>query len=87
MSRVERFSVDSVPGGCGDADAPCMSPDVDGEYVTHEDYEDLKKILAMGVEVVEDFLPNVAQCALQDYGRLNQFMIDSEAALKEGETS
>ena len=29
----------------------------------------------MGYEVVKDFLPNVAHCALQDYGRLNEFMI------------
>ena len=41
------------------------------------DYSDLAR---QGYEVVLDFLPNVANCALQDYGRLNDFMI---AAAKE----
>ncbi len=41
------------------------------------DYADLAKT---GYEVVLDFMPNVANCALQDYGRLNDFMI---AAAKE----
>lgn len=37
--------------------------------------DDMRQLLKMGLEVVEDFLPNVGQCALQDYGRLNDFMI------------
>jgi hypothetical protein len=37
--------------------------------------EEMREIAKMGYEVVLDFLPNVAQCALQDYGRLNDFMI------------
>jgi hypothetical protein len=36
---------------------------------------DERSLSKMGYEVVQDFLPNVAQCALQDYGRLNDFMI------------
>ncbi len=39
--------------------------------------DDMKKLLKMGLEVVEDFLPNVGNCALQDYGRLNEFMIQA----------
>lgn len=34
-----------------------------------------RELAKMGYEVVKDFLPNVAHCALQDYGRLNDFMI------------
>lgn len=35
----------------------------------------LKQLVRMGVEVVEDFLPNIGVCALQNYGRLNEFLI------------
>ncbi|KPL28076.1 MAG: hypothetical protein AMJ72_05390 [Acidithiobacillales bacterium SM1_46] len=38
---------------------------------------DYKALAHTGYQVVCDFLPNVGQCALQDYGRLNQFMIDA----------
>jgi len=38
-------------------------------------FDDLSTMGKMGYEVVQDFLPNVGQCALQDYGRLNDFMI------------
>ena len=37
--------------------------------------DDIRSMGKMGYEVVKDFLPNVGQCALQDYGRLNDFMI------------
>lgn len=32
--------------------------------------------------VIEDFLPNVGHCALQDYGRLNDVLIDSAKVLR-----
>jgi hypothetical protein len=35
---------------------------------------ELRELLKMGNEVVEDFMPNVGQCVLQDYGRLNDFL-------------
>jgi len=38
----------------------------------------LKEMVAKGKRVVEDFLPNIANCALQNYGELNEFMIESE---------
>lgn len=38
---------------------------------------DFEALARTGYEIVQDFLPNVGQCALQDYGRLNQFMIDA----------
>jgi hypothetical protein len=37
--------------------------------------DDVRSLAKMGYEVVKDFLPNIGQCALQDYGRLNDFMI------------
>lgn len=48
------------------------SPDGQEPSIEAEAYRELAK---MGYEVVKDFLPNVAQCALQDYGRLNDFMM------------
>ena len=39
-------------------------------------------LVATGVEVVEDFLPNIGNCALQDIGRLNHFLIDAKAGAK-----
>lgn len=35
----------------------------------------LRALVVKGLEVVEDFMPNIGSCALQDYGRLNEFMI------------
>ena len=39
--------------------------------------ESLKKTIRMGELVVEDFMPNIGKCVLQDYGRLNQFLMDA----------
>jgi len=39
--------------------------------------DDTRQLAKMGYEVVKDFLPNVGQCALQDYGRLNEFMMQA----------
>ncbi len=36
---------------------------------------ELRDLVKMGHEVVEDFMPNIAQCVLQDYGRMNAFLI------------
>lgn len=43
-----------------------------------EECRRLRALLRMGVEVVEDFLPNIGSCALQDYGRLNEFLMQSK---------
>jgi len=43
--------------------------------LNNQHVDDIRSMGKMGYEVVQDFLPNVAQCALQDYGRLNDFMI------------
>lgn len=41
----------------------------------NEELEEMRELAKQGYEVVKDFLPNVGQCALQDYGRLNEFMM------------
>ena len=38
---------------------------------------ELEALVAMGVAVVDDFLPNIGKCALQDYGRMNDFMVQA----------
>lgn len=40
--------------------------------------DELRELIQTGVEVVEDFLPNIDKCVLQDYGRLNKFLIDAK---------
>jgi hypothetical protein len=56
-----------------DAEEPrAMYTDSEGK-----DYDvvELIALAKQGYEVVKDFMPNVGVCALQDYGRLNEFMI------------
>lgn len=43
--------------------------------LNNQRFDDLYSLMKMGHDVVQDFLPNVGQCALQDYGRLNNFLI------------
>jgi len=33
-----------------------------------------RKLIKMGRAVVDDFMPGIKHCALQDYGRLNNFL-------------
>jgi hypothetical protein len=40
-----------------------------------------RELIQMLVDVVEDFLPNIGMCALQDYGRLNTAMMEAKARL------
>ena len=40
-----------------------------------EEEKKMREIAKQGYEVVKDFLPNIGVCALQDYGRLNEFMM------------
>jgi len=37
----------------------------------------LRNLVLLGLAVVDDFLPNVGRCALQDYGRLNTFCVEA----------
>ena len=39
----------------------------------------VEALVLMGEKVVEDFMPNIGRCALQDYGRLNDFLIQVKA--------
>lgn len=41
-----------------------------------------KKLLA----VVEDFMPNIGQCVLQDYQRLNEGLIEGKTAIAKAES-
>lgn len=43
--------------------------------------KELRALLQMGVEVVEDFMPNIGHCVLQDYGRVNEFLLQSKEEL------
>jgi hypothetical protein len=47
---------------------------------------ELVNLVAMGEKVVEDFMPNIAKCALQDYGRLNEFLLAAKRVRTENET-
>lgn len=52
--------------------------------LNNQHFDDLFTLLKMGVEVVDDFLPNIGQCALQDYGRLNNFMVMARKEIDDG---
>ena len=39
--------------------------------------ERLERLVKMGEAVVEDFLPNIGHCVLQDYGRMNDFLMEA----------
>ena len=46
--------------------------------------ERIAELEALGrklTEVVEDFMPNIGKCVLQDYGRLNEALIESNRLL------
>jgi len=43
----------------------------------------LKELVRMGDEVISDFLPNIGTCVLQDYGKLNDFLLAVESLNKE----
>ena len=53
----------------------------------NQEMEDMRELAKQGWEVVNDFLPNVSKCALQDYGRLNDFMIKAGAEFDETDGS
>ena len=45
--------------------------------------DELVKLVLMGLAVVEDFLPNIGNCTLQDFGRLNDFLIAAHKLQRE----
>lgn len=51
----------------------------------NQEMEDMRELAKQGWEVVNDFLPNVSKCALQNYGALNDFMIKAGAHFDDGE--
>lgn len=62
------------------SDRELRSELADARVKIHE----LTNMVAKGKRVVDDFLPNIANCALQNYGELNEFMIESEQLAGEG---
>lgn len=42
-----------------------------------EEIERLEKLVKTGERVVEDFMPNIGKWGLQDYARLNNFLLDA----------
>lgn len=46
------------------------------------DLVSMRETLARAIEVIEDFMPNIGQCVLQDYGRLNDVLCESSQLLK-----
>lgn len=43
---------------------------------------ELLDLLTRALLVIEDFLPNIGRCVLQDYGRLNDVLIDGHKMLR-----
>ena len=51
---------------------------------TNNEVESLKTMLATAYDIVDkELMPNIATMAIQDYGRLNNFLIDAAPIKKE----
>lgn len=48
------------------------------------DTDRLRDCLRRAILVIEDFMPNIGRCVLQDYERLNNVLCDSQALLTQG---
>lgn len=42
-----------------------------------KEIERLRGLVKMGERVVDDFMPNIGQCAIQDIGQVNDFLIEA----------
>lgn len=49
-----------------------------------DDTDRLRDCLRRAILVIEDFMPNIGCCVLQDYERLNNVLCDSQALLTQG---
>lgn len=49
-----------------------------------DDTDRLRDCLRRAILVIEDFMPNIGRCVLQDYERLNNVLCDSQALLTQG---
>lgn len=47
------------------------------EWLVNE-ITNLKALVKLGESVVEDFLPNIGKCVLQDYYALNDFLVKAK---------
>ena len=43
----------------------------------------LRELVALGLAVADDFMPNIGRCVLQDIGRLNTFLIQARREVAE----
>ena len=58
------------------------TPNPNAETIARDLWQ-MREALAQAIATIEDFLPNIGNCALQDYGRLNRVLIDSARLLDE----
>jgi hypothetical protein len=59
--------------GCSRADDQMLCREAAVGY----ERDELRKLVRKGLDVVLDFMPNLPNCAIQDYARLNEFMIEA----------
>lgn len=52
-----------------------------------DEIERLQGLVAKGLAVVHDFLPNIGRCVLQDYQRMNEFCAEAVARAAKDEYS
>lgn len=57
-------------------------PSAGGAEAVLKQLVDTQRCLTEAIKVIEDFLPNISKCVLQDYGRLNGVLCDSRRLLK-----
>ncbi len=80
-TEEEHYAVTIVRGLAEERDALSKRAHEEGERVDDliTENTELRALVRLGREVVEDFMPNIGRCALQDYGRLNRFMREAAA--------
>lgn len=66
----------------GEADKAAMQFFNSVVRTNNERMHELREMLLQGKAVVDDFMPNIANCALQDIGRLNDFLMKADAEEK-----
>lgn len=47
------------------------------------DKQEVVEVLELLIGTIDDFLPNIGKCALQDYGRLNEGLVRGRKLLSE----
>lgn len=65
----------------GDTIAAVSTPNPNAEEVA-QNLVEMQSLLSEAVKVIEDFMPNISRCVLQDYGRLNRVLLTSKSLLE-----